>query len=98
MNSKKKKVLSICVGQTGIILSMMSIYQQDIFLQSVAQVVAAVSSLIWVSILMKKVSILSLLSTGCCAAAVVAPSPWLLFAANTSRAIDYQIILWKTEV
>ena len=97
MTPKQKKIASITVGQTGIAMSLFSIYTQNILLQSVAQVIAALSGLIWVSILMKKVSFLSLISLGCCMVAVVTPSPWLLFLANTCRAIDYQIILWKTE-
>lgn len=98
MTPKQKKILSISVGQTGILLSVISIHTQDILLQSIAQVTAAMSGLIWVSILMKKVSMLSLISLGCCMVAVFTPSPWLLFMANTCRAIDYQIILWRTEI
>jgi hypothetical protein len=98
MTPKQKKILSISVGQTGIILSLISIYSQNILLQSIAQVTAALSGLIWVSILMKRVSVLSLVSLLCCCAAVLFPSPWLLFTANTCRAIDYQIILWKSEI
>jgi hypothetical protein len=98
MKPKQKKIISLTVGQTGIAVSLLSIYTQNILLQSIAQVIAALSSLIWVSILMKKISFLSLVSFGCCIAAVMAPSPWLLFLANTCRAIDYQIILWKTEI
>jgi hypothetical protein len=48
--------------------------------------------------LMKKVSFLSLVSLGCCLVAVAFPSPWLLFMGNTCRAIDYQIILWRTDI
>jgi hypothetical protein len=98
MTPKQKKVCSILVGQTGIALSMYSIYTENLLVQSVAQVIAALSSLIWISLLSKGVSFLSLVSLTLCSVAVFSPSPWLLFAANTCRAIDYQIILWKTEI
>jgi hypothetical protein len=99
MASKKNlKIITLCVGQLGIMLSCYSLWKQDLLLQAIAQVVAALSSLLWVSLLRKKVTLLSLISIVMCGVAVFCPSPWLLFGAGTTRAIDYQIILFESEI
>lgn len=91
----KQAILSI--GTVGVLLSGASIYLQHVQLQSVAQVIAALSGYLWMCKLSKTTSLMSLLSVSLCSVAAVHPNVWLLFGASTSRAIDYQILLWRSK-